>query len=129
MNYDELIQNVYEIHDRYTIIGGYVDIHKTYNSDLFHMKSEEVPNCYWILIGKASNEDIEECLIEAEYKVEKEGCYKFEMVLKFESPEYGDYGAIIDRGYWYIEYSKFDLDHTFEQRERESKLCDLLLDL
>lgn len=129
MNYDELIENVYEIHDRYTIIGGYVDLYATKNSDLYHIKPEEVPDCYWILIGKASKEDIEECLNETEYKVEKEGCYRFEMVLKYESPDYGDYGRIIGGGYYYVEYSKFNLDHTFEQRERDSKLNELIGDL
>jgi hypothetical protein len=123
MDFEELIDNLKGISDKYTIIGGFIDIHATEGSDLYHIKEVD---CYWTIIGKADNKQIEECLKDTEYKVEKEGCYKFDMVLKYESPEYGDYGRPISGGYWYIEYSKFELDHTFEQRERDSKLCDLL---
>lgn len=125
MDYRELIDDVKGIHDRYTIIEGYMDIYQTENSDLFHIKEID---CYWILIGKASDDDIKSCLIESEYKVEKEGCYKFDIVLQYESPEYGDYDRCISRGYWYIEGCYFELDHTFEQRERDSKISNLLED-
>jgi hypothetical protein len=48
------------------------------------------------------------------------------LVLKYEKPEYGEYGRMISDGYWYIDFIELKLDHTFLQRERESKLSDLL---
>ncbi len=124
MDYNELIDNVKGIHDKYTIVEGYMDMYQ--GGSYFFIKEID---CYWVLIGKASVEEIELCLTKSEYEVEKEGCYKFDIVLKYESPEYDDYGRQISGGYWYIDHGNFELDHTFEQREREHKISNLLEDI
>lgn len=125
MDYTNLIEEVKEIHDRLTIVGGYLDIYKTKNSDLYHIKDVD---CFWILIGRASYEDVKLCLMESEYKVDKEGCYQVDIVLKYDPDDRDEYGRVISGGYWYIECMYFVLDHTFDQRERDHKISNLLDD-
>ena len=125
MDYKELIENVKEIHSRYTIISGFLDIHiNTPDKDGFILESEF--ETYWVYTGNANLDEIKECFVVYEYDIKIPGCYQFDAVLKYERPEYGDYGRVIDRGGWYIDYIDLKLDHTFEQRERDSKLNELL---
>ena len=123
MNYQELIDDIKSIYEQHTIITGYLDIYvderPSYIKDV---------DTIWVLIGNAGIKEINECLIDSDYNVTKPGCYQFNAVLKYEKPDYGEYGRVIGGGYWYIEYIDLTLDHTFEQRERDSKLSELLSD-
>lgn len=128
MNYQELIEDVKEIWGKYTIVGGFMDIYieePKHTNQITHSYIKQFDN-YWIYVGNIDNEDLINCFLQEYYNVFKPGCYQFDAVLKYERPEYGDYGRVIDRGGWYIDYIDLKLDHTFEQRERDSKLNELL---
>lgn len=124
LDYKELIEDVKEIHSRFTIVGGFLDIYTDHTFVNGFIKEFDT---YWIYIGNINEDELKESFIEHEYNIEKKpGCYQFEAVLKYEKPEYGDYGRVIAGGYWYIDYIDLKLDHTFEQRERDFKLNELL---
>jgi hypothetical protein len=76
MNYKELIENVKEIHDRHTIISGYLDLFLNEEMDnTAHIKAFDR---FWVLIGKANEDSLQECFMNYDYEVDKEGCYQFD---------------------------------------------------
>ncbi len=123
MDYKELIEDVKEIHSKYTIVGGFLDIYIDHPFVNGFIKEFDT---YWLYVGNIDNEELINCFLQEYYNVFKPGCYQFDAVLKYESPEFGDYGRVIDRGGWYIDYIDLKLDHTFEQRERDTKLSEIL---
>lgn len=122
MDYSQLVEDIKETSERFTIISGFADVY----IDQYDNRVIKDLN-YWILCGKANDEMIKESMIDYEPEVDKEGCYQFQVVLKYERPDYGDYGRIISGDYFEVVWSSFKLDHTFQQRERDIKL-DVILD-
>ena len=122
--YTEMIEDIKDIAKNLTIIEGIFDIHN-YTEYPTHKKYYEVKdakNSFWILIGKADEESIKECIedfIFEEDLVNCEGEYHFNAVLKYDKDD--EYS-----GYWYIDYMEVNLQQTFVEREREYKLNTLL---
>ena len=123
MDYREIIDNIKDLTKNLTIIEGVVDVYC--QEKYFEIK--DASNSFWTIVGKASEEEIKECLEDNYYPknigLELEGEYHFDAVLKYEhnDEEYS-------RGYWYVEFIEFHFQQTFLQREREEKLFKLLDD-
>ena len=130
IDYDNLLEDIKDISKRYTIIQGIFDIKKR---DIIingnHISTEfyisNIKNSYWVLIGNDNEEMIVDCLEDFIPKVEREGEYFIECVLSNVGPEYTD-GAISMQGYLDIDYIKYQFQQSFEEREREMKLTELL---
>lgn len=131
IDYDNLLEDIKDISKRYTIIQGIFDIKKR---DIIingnHISTEfyisNIKNSYWVLIGNDNEEMIVDCLEDFIPKVEREGEYFIECILSNVGPEYTDSGINM-QGYLDIEYIKYQFQQSFEEREREIKLTELLL--
>jgi predicted SprT family Zn-dependent metalloprotease len=58
--------------------------------------------------------------------VDKDGEYEFKAVLKWVPGEYDERGCSTMRDYLEVEHIEFNLIQTFQQRERQSKLDEIL---
>ena len=123
MNHKELIEDVKEINDKFTIIQGVFDI-KRNDSNKYIVSNIE--NSYWILIGKGSEEMINESFEDYEFDVEIEGEYSIEAVLRYYKPDFDENGRCIMRDYLDVEYINLTFQQSFEEREREFKLNEIL---
>lgn len=95
MNHKELIEDIKEINDKFTIIQGVFDISKRKDSNEYIVS--KIENSYWVLIGKGSDEMINESFEDYEFNVEREGEYFIEAVLRYYKPEYEDGGYYNER--------------------------------
>jgi hypothetical protein len=127
--YKDMIEDIKEISSSLTIVEGIVDLHAysglAYPANRKYYEIRDLNECFWVLIGHASEEEIKDCLVdytfeEEEDGVRREGEYRFSTVLKYDREEEG-YG-----GYWYVDYIEAIFLQTFEKREREEKLSGLL---
>jgi hypothetical protein len=133
MNHSELIEDVKEISNKYVIIQGVIDIIKkdilyySNNKKLVDsMFKSNIKDSYWILIGNNSSEEmIEDCFEDYTFDVDREGEYFFESVLRYHPCEYDD-GRCIMRDYLDVEYINLTFQQSFEEREREFKLNEIL---
>jgi hypothetical protein len=123
MNHNELIEDIKEINDKFTIIQGVFDIIKRKDTNDYIVSSIE--NSYWVLIGKGSEEMINESFEDYQFDVEREGEYFIESVLRYYKPEYEE-GRCIMRDYLDVEYINLTFQQSFEEREREFKLNEIL---
>lgn len=123
MNHNELIEDIKEINDKFTIIQGVFDIIKRKDTNDYIVSSIE--NSYWVLIGKCSEEMINESFEDYQFDVEREGEYFIEAVLRYYKPEYED-GRCTMRDYLDVEYINLTFQQSFEEREREFKLNEIL---
>lgn len=119
MDYKQILEDVIELNDSISVVRGYGDIS---DKKFIGLTSEN----FWILIGKINQDDIIEMLNEYDCDVDKSGEYSFDFVTKYYSGDYDEYGRCICRGYYDIEYIDFKFIQTFEQRNRENKLNELL---
>lgn len=132
INYDQLIDDILDINDRFTLIRGYSDIIKqeiklgSYSESIFRFKNIKSDD-YWTIIGNQDEKMILESLNDLEFEVNREGEYEFIILFKYNSAEF-ESGAMITPGYLEATEQKLTFIQTFEQREREEKLNDLLID-
>lgn len=132
LNYDELIDDILEIDENYTLIRGYGDIENilvkigSYTENIFQLKNIKKDN-FHIIIGRCDEDDIIENLKEESFDVEREGEYEFIFLFKYIEAEF-ESGHMIMRGYYEIIESRLQFIQTFEERERELKLNEILLD-
>jgi hypothetical protein len=132
LNYDELIDDLLEIDENYTLIRGYSDIENilvkigSYTESIFQFKDLKKDN-FHIIIGRCDEDDIIKTLEEESFDVEREGEYEFILLLRYNQPEY-ESGHMIMDGYYEIVKSRIQFLQTFEERERELKLNEILLD-
>lgn len=124
LNYNELIDDLLEIDHNFILIKGNSDVKKVKESFQFkEIKRDD----FYIIIGGGNEDYIIESLKEERFSVDREGDYEFIFLLKYIEPEF-DSGHMIMRGYYEILESRLQFIQTFEQREREEKLNDILTD-
>jgi len=125
MDYKQILEDILELSERLCVVSGFGDIYqddtsmgdrvfKNFNSDNF-----------WILMGKGSEEMIIESINYHVCEVDIDGEYQFDAVLKWVPGEY-DGSHVISRDYLEIAYIELKFVQTFEQRERQAKLDNLL---
>jgi hypothetical protein len=119
----DIMDYIFELEEGVSVIIGCSDISR-YESPFpspFFFKDLKSEN-FWILMGRVDNDSILETLVEYECEVDKEGEYEFKAILKYFK---GDYSTG-ESGYWEIQHIEFKLIQTFQEREREYKLNELL---
>lgn len=138
MDNSEFFQEIMDIHDNWTAIVGCIDIVKF--SDRFTIKnvsnSDKVNKLanyltqddFYILIGKAQPFLIFESLSEHDFEVDREGFYEIKALFKWIPGDYDEYGRCTMRDFLDIEHIELNFISTFESRDRESKLNQILSD-
>jgi hypothetical protein len=130
MDYKDMMDNVLEVYNQYTIVQGVVDISPINGllgpngKNLYYITNI---NDYYTIIGKGIDEDILGALHYHECDVEIDGEYSFKAVLKWEEGEYDEYNGPYSISYLYIDYIEFNFQQTFKEREREQKINDILI--
>ena len=133
MDYEQILEDVIEMEERLTIITGFVDVkYSTWTDALGHQqKSLSIDKFnnehYWILLGRGTDEMIIESIMNMDINVDREGEYRLWAVLKYQSADYHE-GRMISPGYYDCVHIKWEFIQTFEQRDREIKLNELLSD-
>lgn len=133
MDYKQILEDILELDERITIIRGFADvvIDPLKARTLGYLPDEMIfkdfkSDSYWVILGRGTDEMIIETMSEAVCEVEREGEYEFKAVLKWIPGEYDERGRCIMRDYLEVEYIEFHFIQTFLERERESKISDLL---
>jgi len=119
VDYKQILEDVIELNDKLVIIRGVGDVVDRQLKDL-------TTENFWILLGKITQEEAIDCLSEHECEVDRDGEYSYNIVMKYYHGDYDDYGRLTMRGYYDIEYIDWDFIQTFEQRNREMKLNEIL---
>lgn len=137
MDKNLIFQEILDIHDKWTAIIGYIDIVKEgnlfvvknkYNSTITNSLANELTlDDFWIIIGKGQENQILDSLREYEYVVDREGYYEVKALLKWDGGDYDEYGRCIMREYLEIDHIELNFLCSFEARNRESKLNEILL--
>lgn len=133
-SYDSLLDGVISISKKYIIITGVVDVRKVTEKFGQHehtLKKIENFNeeSYWVIIGNPQDEMIIETMSELDCDdVDKEGEYEFHAVLTWMNGDYDEYGRCTMRDYLDVDHLRWNLIQTFEQRERQFKLDQILED-
>lgn len=131
MNRGEFFQEIMDIYDNWVAIIGCIDIvhfntrftiKNDYNlADTNPLANKFNQDDFYIIIGKNSDmiiESLEEC----EFEVDREGFYEIKALLKWIPDDY------TMRGYLDIKYIELKFISTFESRNREEKLNQILSD-
>ena len=136
MNKSELFQEIMDIHDNWIAIVGCIDIiyfryrfsvKTEYNSvDTNRLANRLSNDDFYIIIGKGNTDMIIETLSEHEFEVGKEGFYEIKSLLKWTPGDYDEYGRCTMRDYLEIEHIELNFISTFEARDREYKLNQIL---
>jgi len=128
---DNLLDDVIDIGKTYNIISGVVDVDNYYNSlGTYQGNIKKIKKfneeSYYQLIGNAPDEMIIETMVESDCEVDKSGEYEFYAVLSYVEGETDDCGRYTMRDYLEISHIRWNLIQTFEQRDRQYKLDQIL---
>ena len=138
MDKKEFLQEIIDIHNNWTVVSGMIDIVRCegishfvpklkWNSDKVNpLANNFTEDDFWFIIGKGTKEVIFESLSEHEYEVDREGFYNFNAILKYYRGDYDEYGRMTMPDYFEIYYIELDFIETFEARDREDKLNQIL---
>ena len=145
MDKSQFLQEILDIHNNWTAISGTIDIVKLgdnfttkNNYSLLHntkgpffheinpLVNELTPDDVWTIIGNGQPDMIINTLNEYEFEVDREGFYEFKALLKWIPGEYDNYGRCIMRDYLEIDHIELNFLESFESRNREIKLNELL---
>lgn len=132
MNYENIIDDILEIDEKFTLIRGHGDIvyHTikigSYTENFFKFKDLKSDD-FWTIIGRHDDKYVLESLNDEEFDVDREGEYEFIILLKYNPSEF-ESGSMITPGYLEIVDKRLTFIQTFEQREREQKLNEIFLD-
>ena len=124
MDYKQILDDIIELDERITVIRGFGDViidpskARTlgYLPDEMIFKDFKSDN-YWVIMGRGTDELIVETMSDVVCEVDIEGEYEFKAVLKW-IPAY--------ERLFRIEHIEFNFIQTFQQRERQSKLDEIL---
>jgi hypothetical protein len=81
---------------------------------------------FWVVMGRGTEELIVEAMSEYVCDVDRDGEYEFKAILKWIPGDYDERGCPTMRDYLEVEHIEFNLIQTFQQRERQSKLDEIL---
>ena len=122
-HYKDMIESIQDYTKYYTIIRGYCDV-------IIDPERTIVPyykvinNDYWIVVGNLCDEVIKDIFVKSSFSVdqgiEREGCYVYSACLYYSS------GGWDEPSESYADYIDFKLVQTFESRDRDQKLNELL---
>jgi len=126
MDYKQILEDVLEIDKKFVVVAGIADVVAD-NSFPIKMYKDLKSDNFWRIIGRGDDEHIIEALSEFGIgNLDCDGEYEFKAVLRWTPSEYDDYGRCTMRSYLEVEYVEFNLIQTFQQREREFKLNEIL---
>jgi hypothetical protein len=128
MDYKETLEDILELDESgIVVVSGYADL-VLIEGKSFSFKDLKEDNI-WIKFGRADQSQVLESLLgDNEYKLGDdfiEGEYSFDMIFRWEKGEYYEH-RLVSPGYLDLRYVNWKFIQTFEQREREIKLNDLL---
>lgn len=119
----DMIESIKDYTKHYTIIRGYCDVFIDPNRTLVPLYSV-TNNDYWIVLGNLSDEAIDDLFEDSSFSdedgIEREGCYEYSACLYYSS------GSWDEQSESYIDYIDFNFVETFEGRDRDKKLNELL---
>ena len=133
MDYKQILEDIIELDERITVIRGFGDViidpskARTlgYLPDEMIFKDFKSDN-YWVIMGRGTDELIVETMSDVVCEVDIEGEYEFKAILKWVPGDYDERGCPTMRDYLELEHIEFNLIQTFQQRERQSKLDEIL---
>lgn len=122
----EMIESVEEYTRNHTLIKGYcnvvIDENATKSSSYKNYKVKD--NFFWVVLGNSDDELINNIFNDSDFTendgIEREGCYEYNAAIYYQSSTWEEPGES------YIDYIDFTFIETFEAREREIKLNQLL---
>ena len=122
--YKQMFEDVLEMNKRYVVISGFGDIIFLDGSPIFKGFTKDN---YWVIMGN-NNDDmiVEAIMMDGATDADREGEYNFNAILKNVPGEYDEYGRCTLRDTLEIAWIELDFIQTFEQRERQNKLDELL---
>lgn len=133
MDYKQILEDVLELDESITIIKGFSDIITIPdpNKKIGFFPEEKIfkdfnKDSFWVVMGRGGEDLIIESMSDFSCNVDKEGEYEFKAVLRWIPGEYDEYGRCTMRDYLEVEHIEFNFIQTFQQRERESKLNEIL---
>ena len=134
MNFQEILEHILELNQSgIVVVTGFGDL-------IFDPNNNQFPNPqfkftdlttqnFWIVLGKSDESRVLEALLESEFVIDSslEGEYQFDMIFKWQSPEYYEH-HLIHPGYPQLEHTNWKFIQTFQQRERDRKLSQVFDD-
>ena len=132
MDYKQILEDILELDERITIIRGISDIiMDPLRHPLGYLPEERIfkdfnKDSFWIVMGRGTEELIVESISESVCDVDRDGEYEFKAVLNWVPGEYDERGCPTMRDYLEVEHIEFDFIQTFQQRERQLKLDEIL---
>ena len=133
MDYKQILEDVLELDEQITIIRGISDIimDPLKSHPLGYLPEERIfkdfnKDSFWIVMGRGTEELIVESMSESVCDVDRDGEYEFKAILKWVTGDYDEYGRCTMRDYLEVEHIEFDFIQTFQQRERQLKLDEIL---
>lgn len=129
MDYKEILEDILELDESgIVVVSGYADL-VLIEGKSFAFTTDLKEDNFWIKFGRADQSQVLESLLaDNEYKLGDDcvdGEYSFDMLFRWEKPEYYEH-RLVSPGYLDLRYVNWKFIQTFEQREREIKLNDLL---
>ena len=122
-HHSDMIESVESYTKHYTIIRGYCDVVIDPNRTLVPLYSV-INNDYWIVVGNLCNELIDDIFEDSSFSsdegIDRIGCYEYSACLYYSS------GGWDEPSESYIDYIDFKFVETFESRDRDQKLNELL---
>lgn len=135
LGHQEMIESVEQYTKNHTLIKGYCDVvidsidsinpklQIFVTNDKFYKVKD---NFFWVVLGNSDDKLINDVFIDSLFSVtdgiEREGCYEYNAAIYYQSSTWEEPGES------YIDYIDFTFIETFEAREREYKLNQLLSD-
>ena len=133
MDYKQILEDILELDERITIIRGFSDVimDPLKSHPLGYLPEERIfkhfnKDSFWIVMGRGTEELILEAMSETVCDVDRDGEYEFKAILKWVPGDYDERGCPTMRDYLEVEHIEFNLIQTFQQRERQSKLDEIL---
>ena len=125
IDHKQMLEGILEMNKQYVVISGIGDIIFLHGTPIF---TNFTKDNYWVILGNHSNDDmiIESMTVDGAEHVDREGEYSFDAILKYVPGDYDEYGRCTMRDYLEIAYIDLKFNQTFEQRERQSRLDELL---
>lgn len=135
MDYKQILEDILELDEQITIIRGISDIimDPLKSHPLGYLPEERIfkdfnKDSFWVVMGRGTEELIIEAMSEYVCDVDRDGEYEFKAILKWVPGDYDERGCPTMRDYLEVEHIEFDFIQTFQQRERQLKLDEILSD-